>query len=295
MNHPDIEFTRRTETLIEALPYIQRFRGETFVIKYGGSAMEDEAVVDRLLRDIVFLEAVGINPVLVHGGGKAITRKLADAGIASRFVNGLRVTDGESIRIVREILDNVVNPRIVETINGFGGVAKGFSGTGVFRATRLPEQVEGGNPPVDIGYVGGICGVEIGGIRADIEREIVSVVSPLAVEPASGDILNVNADLAAAALAIELRASKMVYLSDVLGILRDPSDPGSLVPSASRADIDRMVAGGVLKGGMLPKVRSACDAISRGVGKVHFIDGRIPHALLLEVFTDAGVGTEILG
>lgn len=287
--------SERTETLIEALPYIQKFRGSAFVIKYGGSAMEDESIVDRLLKDIVFLEAVGINPVLVHGGGKAITKQLAAAGIRTEFVNGLRVTSAESIKIVQEILDGSVNPRIVETINRFGGQAKGYSGTVVFKAKRLPGQIEGGKPPVDIGYVGEISKVNVSEIKNDIKKEIVSVISPLAIDADTGDILNVNADLAAAALASSLKATKMIYLSDVLGIMRNQEDPESLIPSVNQVMIDRLIQDEVICGGMLPKVRSACEAIRRGVGKVHFIDGRIHHSTLLEVFTNTGVGTEILG
>lgn len=286
---------QRTAILIEALPYIQKFRGTTFVVKYGGSAMEDDRIVDRLLRDIVFLEAVGINPVLVHGGGKAITRKLADEGIPSRFVNGLRITDADSIRIVREILDDVVNPRIVETLRRFGGRAEGFTGTQVFQAQRLGPQPDEHGHAVDVGFVGEVVAVDATQIARDIEQEIVSVVSPLAVEVGTDAILNVNADTAASALAKQLRATKLVYLSDVPGLLRNPDAPDSLIPSVNRSEVARLERDGVIKGGMLPKVRSALDAIEAGVGKVHFIDGRIPHGLLLEVFTNNGVGTEVLG
>lgn len=293
--HGDIEeYLRRTEILIEALPFIQEFRGSTFVIKYGGSAMEDDEVVERLLRDVVFLEAVGINPVLVHGGGKAITRRLAAGGVESRFVGGLRVTDAAAIRIVAEILDEVVNPRIVETIRRFGGRAEGYSGCDVFRSRRIGELADTDGAMVDIGFVGEVSGVHIREIRRDIRNEVVSVVSPLSLEDGTDEVLNVNADTAAAALAARLKATKMIYLSDVPGILRRPDDEGSLIPTVDRAAIRELIGGGVINGGMLPKVRSAVGVIEAGVGKVHFIDGRIPHGLLLEVFTQAGVGTEIL-
>lgn len=289
----DENWQSRTEVLIEALPYIQKFRGHTFVIKYGGSAMEDEHVVERLLKDVVFLEAVGINPVVVHGGGKAITQKLHDAGLRSSFVNGLRVTDAQSIGLVQETLDGQVNPKIVQTLKSFGGHAKGFSGKDVFQAKKLPLQQEGNKPPVDIGFVGEVVSVQADAIRADIAEEIVSVVSPLALD-ADEQVLNVNADLAAGALAAELKATKMIYLSDVLGIMRDRNDPESLIPSVTREMIELLIKDEVIEGGMIPKVQSACAALEAGVEKVHFIDGRIPHALLLEVFTTAGIGTEIL-
>ncbi len=286
--------SQRTEILIEALPYIQKFRGATFVVKYGGSAMEDEHVVERLLRDIVFLEAVGINPVLVHGGGKAITKKLAEEGVKSRFVNGLRITDASTIGIVRDILDGEVNPRLVETIRKFGGRAKGYSGTTIFQATRLEPQPDDKGKPTEVGFVGDVVQADTSAIEKDIKSETVSVISPLAIEQGTGHILNVNADTAASALAKRLGAAKLIYLSDVPGLMRDPEQPDSLIPSVNRQAVERLERDGVIKGGMLPKVRSALEAIDAGVGKVHFINGRIPHGLLLEVFTNEGVGTEVL-
>jgi acetylglutamate kinase len=284
----------RAETLIEALPFMQKFRGQTFVIKYGGSAMEDDQAVDRLLKDVVFLEAVGINPVLVHGGGKAITKRLRDEGIKSVFVNGMRVTDADSIAVVEEILDQTVNPHIVETINSFGGKARGFSGRTVFKAKKLQPQPDGKNhPPVDVGFVGDVTDVDVSEVEAAVNKEIVPVVSPLGVG-ADGVLLNVNADIAAGALASALKASKMIYLSDVLGIMRDKNEPDSLIPSVNRSMIQKLIDDEIIADGMIPKVESALDALEQGVGKVHFIDGRIPHSLLLEIFTTAGVGTEIL-
>ncbi len=284
---------QRTESLIEALPFIQKFRGQTFVIKYGGSAMEDEHTVERLLKDIVFLEAVGINPVLVHGGGKAITKRLRDAGIKSVFVNGMRVTDAESIAVVEEILDHTVNPHIVETINSFGGKAQGFSGKTVLKAERLGPQQEGKSAPVDVGFVGEVTDVNVSAVMAAVADEIVPVVSPLGMD-ADGVLLNVNADIAAGALASALKASKMIYLSDVLGIMRNKHEPDSLIPSVNRSMIRKLMDDEIIAGGMIPKVESALAALESGVGKVHFIDGRIPHSLLLEIFTATGVGTEIL-
>lgn len=281
------------ESLVEALPYIQKFRGQTFVIKYGGSAMENEDAVDRLLRDIVFLEAVGINPVLVHGGGKAISAKMREAGLHPRFVNGLRVTDATAIDIVAGTLDGEINPHIVTTINRFGGRAEGYSGREIFVARRLPPQVQESGQSVDIGFVGEAVGVHAGPVEAAIAREVVPVISPIGADE-SGTTLNINADVAAAALAAELRASKLIFLSDVPGIMRDSANPETLIPSVAGGQIDELVKHRVVSGGMIPKLLSAVSALRKGVGKVHMIGGATPHGLLLEIFTNAGVGTEIV-
>ncbi len=283
----------RTESLIEALPYIQRFRGQTFVIKYGGSAMEDDQQVDRLLRDVVFLEAVGINPVVVHGGGKAISAKMRDAGVAPEFVNGLRVTDEVSVRIVEDILDGVINPGIVATIARHGGSASGLSGKNTFVAERLePIEAERGKL-VDIGFVGAATKVWADDVRAAIAAERVPVISPIGAD-ASGQVLNINADVAAAALATELRAEKLIFVSDVPGIMRDPERKDSLIPSVTVEQTGLLMREKIIAGGMIPKVESAVRALRSGVGKVHLIGGAVPHCLLLEIFTNAGVGTEIL-
>jgi acetylglutamate kinase len=282
----------RASALLDALPFIQKFRGQTFVIKYGGSAMEDDHLIERLLRDVVFLETVGINPVLIHGGGKAITQRMREAGQSPRFVNGLRVTDERAIEIVEEVLDRTIRPRIVATINEFGGKAEGFSGRDVFVAKRVPPQAEG-KKSVDVGLVGEVVSIKTDRIKDAIDREIVPVISPIA-QSADGVILNVNADLGAGALAGAVKASKMIYVSDVLGVMRDVKDPASLIPTVNRAAIHQLTEHGVIEGGMIPKVQSALVALDSGVSKVHLIDGRIPHALVLEIFTADGVGTEIV-
>ena len=283
----------RTEALIEALPFIQKYRGQLFVIKYGGSAMEDEHMVERLLGDVVFLEAVGINPVLIHGGGKAITTRMREAGLKPRFVNGLRVTCDQSIEIVQQVLDGVINPKIVETINQFGGRAAGISGKEVFRARRLPPQRDEKGEEVDLGFVGEVTDLMVEEVRRAVAEETVPVISPIGRDP-SGAILNVNADTAAGAIAVALQATKMIYLSDVLGIMRDPRQNDSLIPTLQIAGARRLMEEEIIEGGMIPKVESAVTAIERGVKKVHLIDGRIPHSLLLEIFTNSGVGTEIV-
>jgi len=290
---PRISKNARTESLIEALPYIQKYRGQLFVIKYGGSAMEDEQVVERLLRDVVFLEAVGINPVLIHGGGKAITSRLRDAEIKTRFVNGLRVTCEQTIQIVEDVLDRAINPKIVETLNEFGGKAVGIPGKTVFEVKKLPPQIDEQGQSVDLGFVGEVIGVTLDAIQQAVREEVVPVVSPLGCD-ATGNAYNINADIAAGAVASALGAAKMIYLSDVPGIMRDPKQADSLISTLTTADIEKLIEEDIIAGGMIPKVKSAVRAIHRGVQKVHFIDGRIQHSLLLEVFTNAGVGTEIL-
>jgi len=283
----------RSESLIEALPYIQEYRGHTFVIKYGGAAMEDDQIVEKFLRDVVFLEAVGINPVLVHGGGKAITARMREAGLKARFVNGLRVTDSTAIRIVEQTLDGMINPSIVRTITEFGGRAAGFSGKVVFQARRLPAQTDESGESVDIGFVGEAASMNAREIKAAIRKEIVPVISPIGAA-VDGTVLNINADVAAAALAAELKASKLIFVSDVPGIMRDQEDKSSLIPSVTAGQVDTLIKQKVIAGGMIPKVQSASAALAKGVGKIHLIGGQIQHCLLLEIFTNAGIGTEIL-
>jgi acetylglutamate kinase len=283
----------RAEALVEALPFIQKFRGQTFVIKYGGSAMENEDAVERLLRDVVFLEAVGINPVLVHGGGKAISARMREAGLTARFINGLRVTDAQSVQIVEDVLDRVVNPQLVKTIGEFGGRARGFSGRDVLRAEKLPPVDDGKGGTEDIGYVGRVTAVETGAMEKVLLEERVPVVSPVA-KAADGHTLNVNADEAAAAIAGALRSAKLIFLSDVPGLMRDREDPESLIPSVQTAQVETLIRQKVIEGGMIPKVQGAVAALRQGVQKTHMIDGRLPHALLLEIFTNEGVGTEIV-
>jgi len=289
-----ISHLERAEALVEALPFIQQYRGQLFVIKYGGSAMEDEHALERLLRDVVFLEAVGINPVLIHGGGKAISARLREAGLKSEFVGGLRVTSREAIRVVEEVLGGEINPKLVEKIRAFGGKAIGLPGGEVFEVVKLPKvRDEAGKRMVDLGFVGEVTRVHVAQIQLAVSQEIVPVISPLGRD-AAGAGYNINADTAAGAVAAALGAQKMIYLSDVPGIMRNPQEKDSLISSLSIAEIEGLIEEGIVAGGMIPKVRSAVDAIKGGVKKVHFIDGRIAHSLLLEVFTNTGVGTEIL-
>jgi len=282
----------RAAVLVEALPYLQEFRGKTMVIKYGGSAMDDPELVDSVLRDIVFLENVGINPVVVHGGGKAISGKMKESGLEARFVGGLRVTDQKSISIVDHTLNSTVNPGIVEKIREHGGRAQSFKGQELIRARKkAPLLVDGKEE--DLGFVGDVTGCRVLKLVDCIHEEVVPVISPLGCDEFD-NVLNVNADTAAAEIGVGLEASKIIYLSDVNGILRDQNDPSTRIPTVTRQDVESLSREGVISGGMLPKVESCLKALTQGVDKVHLVDGRIPHALLLELLTDQGIGTEIV-
>lgn len=284
---------KQADVLLEALPYIQSFRGQTFLIKVGGSAMEEQSLVDSLLRDIVFLEAVGINPVLVHGGGKAINKAMKDAGLEAHFIGGLRITDAATIGIVEETLARVINPDLVDRIKLLGGKAIGLSGTSVFKGRRMLGTDPATGKGVDIGFVGEVVECDTSIIDLAVAGEVVPVVSPLAREIGTEHTLNVNADIAACALAKKIKATKLIFLSDVLGVMRDPKDSSTLFTTLNPTSIDELKREGIISGGMIPKVDSALDALRGGVGKVHMIDGRIPHSVVLEIFTDKGIGTEI--
>ena len=283
----------KAQALIEALPYLQAFRGKTFLIKMGGSAMEDPGLVAQVMRDIVFLEVAGINPIVVHGGGKAISAAMAAAGLEARFVGGFRVTTDEAIDIVARVLSDEINPGLVRMIREFGGKAVGIPGNDVFLGERI-KGTDAQGQRVELGCVGEVVGCRLAHMDAALAAGILPVISPLATELATGRPLNINADLAAAALAKELRVAKLVYLSDVPGLLADPADPSSLIKSVTRAGAEALIADGTVSGGMIPKIRSAVDALNAGVRKVHFIDGRRAHSILLEIFTDGGIGTEVV-
>lgn len=283
----------KASVLIEALPYLQSFRGHTFLIKMGGSAMEDSELVRKVMRDIVFMEVAGINPVIVHGGGKAISAAMQKSGLEAEFIGGFRVTSPEAIHIVEQTLSGDINPGLVEMLTSLGGKAKGLPGSEVFIGRRIQATNDHGQT-VDIGRVGEAIECNLDPIKDYISSETVPVISPLAAEEKSGKPLNVNADLAAACLARALNATKLIYLSDVPGMLSDREDPTSLIPSINRTAAAELIADGTIGGGMLPKINSALDALANGVDKVHFIDGRMPHSLLLEIFTRSGIGTEII-
>ena len=282
----------KASVLIEALPYLQSFRGHTFLIKMGGSAMEDPELVRKVMRDIVFMEVAGINPVIVHGGGKAISAAMEKAGLEAKFIGGFRVTTPEAIKIVEQTLSGTINSGLIEMLTKLGGKAKGLAGSEVFIGRRIQATNDDG-ATVDIGRVGEAVDCQLDEIRNYISSETVPVISPLASEEGSGKPLNVNADLAAACLAKALKVTKLIYLSDVPGVLSDRDDASSLIPSINRSAAGELIENGTIAGGMLPKINSALDALANGVDKIHFIDGRMPHSLLLEIFTRSGIGTEI--
>ena len=284
----------KAATLLEALPYMQRFDGATFVVKYGGSFMDDPdpKARSRVAYDIAFLAACGINVVVVHGGGKAITRAMDKAGIKSEFRGGMRVTDAATVKIVEETLNGEINGQICESLRVRGANPLGMPGNHVNLCQRLMGSDEQGNP-VDIGFVGDIRFVKAKLIKKALADGFLPVVSPVALDEADQPH-NTNADVAAAAVADALRARRLIFMSDVPGLLADPKDPSSLITTLKVSEVDELKRKGVVAGGMIPKVDSAVKALREGVRRVHFIDGRVPHALLLEVFTDRGIGTEIV-
>ena len=287
------EVTAKARVLIEALPYIQDFRGSTFVVKYGGSFMDDPdpSVRNRVAYDIAFLAAVGINVVVVHGGGKAITKAMEGSGLKASFVNGLRVTDEPTIAIVKKTLDEIVNRDVCEAISLAKGKPKGLPGDSVLVCQKLSQDDDG--QPIDLGFVGEVTEVKVKLIKKEISDGFVPVISPVA-EGYDGKPYNVNADLVAGRVASALRARRLVYMSDVPGLLTAPPDPASLISTLKISQVDDLKKRGIIDKGMRPKVGSAVRALEEGVQRVHFIDGRLPHSLLLEIFTDKGIGTEIV-
>jgi acetylglutamate kinase len=283
----------KASTLLEALPYIQRFSGATFVIKYGGSFMDspDPNVRLSVARDIVFLEAVEINPVVVHGGGKAITRAMESSGLKPQFVQGQRITDQATVEIVDRVLSREINPEVVEAIKSVGGAAKGFSGPTIFKC-RKSQMTGADGKQLDIGFVGEVIEVNTAPLLECIAQGVTPVISPTA-RGEDGMIYNCNADIAAAQTAVALHARRLVFMSDVPGLLRDPNDPTSVISHLKISQVDELKQAGVVDKGMIPKINSAVAAIKSGVEKVSLVDGRVPHAVLLEIFTDAGVGTEV--
>ncbi len=287
------EITAKAKVLIEALPYIQDFHGATFVVKYGGSFMDDPDPVtrSRVAYDIAFLAAVGINVVVVHGGGKAITRAMETSGLKANFVNGMRVTDEATIAVVKKTLDEVVNQDVCAAISTAQARPKGLPGDTVLVCQKLTHDDDGRE--VDLGYVGDVTEVKVKLIKKEIAEGFVPVISPVA-EGYDGKPYNVNADLVAGRVASALRARRLVYMSDVPGLLADPSDQNSLISTLKISQVEDLKKKGVIDKGMRPKVQSAIRALEEGVQRVHFIDGRLAHSLLLEIFTDHGIGTEIV-
>ena len=287
------EVTAKAKVLLEALPYIQDFRGSTFVVKYGGSFMDDPdpTVRESVSNDIAFLSAVGINVVVVHGGGKAITKAMEASGLKASFVKGLRVTDEATIAIVKKTLDEVVNRDVCEALSAAKATPKGLPGDTVLVCQKLEKDEEGN--AIDLGFVGEVTEVKVKLIKKEIADGFVPVISPVA-EGYDGKPYNVNADIVAGRVASALRARRLFYMSDVPGLLASPPDVASLVSTLKISQVDDLRKTGVIDKGMRPKVASAVRALEEGVQRVHLIDGRLPHSLLLEIFTDKGTGTEII-
>jgi len=275
----------KATALTEALPYIQDFRGSVVLIKLGGSVMESEESLDGIMDDVAFMNAVGIKVVIVHGGGKAISKAIKASGHEPKFVGGLRVTDEPTMEIVRKTLNNVVNPDIVTRLCRRGANAKPLHGNWLFGARKIASP--------DRGYVGEVCEVKPRAVIEMLDAHIIPVVTPLGTGVDDCHLYNINADYAAAALAKALKVRKFVLVSDVPGLLKDPEDPSTLFSTLHLSETAKLKEEGVISGGMLPKIESCEDAIREGVKKVHLVDGRMAHSLLLEIFTRQGVGTEI--
>jgi acetylglutamate kinase len=287
------QMIEKASVLIEALPYIQKFRGDTVVVKFGGSIMESEIGYRNILKDVAFMECVGLQPVIVHGGGKSVSKKMREAHIQPNFVQGLRVTDEKTITVVESVLNNEVNPHLVEIIKNYGGKAHGIHGEDIIKVKKHVGVDPQTGEQLDWGFVGKVISVDVEPIKAFLKADIIPVITPLG-RGEDGHLYNVNADDVANAVACALQARKLVFLSDVPGLLRDINDPTSLISTLSLKEVEDLIERGIISGGMLPKIGGAVDALKAGVSKTHIIDSALPHSLLLELFTDKGVGTEIV-
>ncbi len=288
-----LDVTTKAAVLLEALPYIQQFRDAIFVVKYGGAFMDsaDPTVRTRVATDIALLSAVGIKVVIVHGGGNAITRALAESDIPTRFEHGLRVTDKDTVKIVEHTLNEVVNPSICELLKKQKTLPVGLPGNSILLCD--PKKVVIDGEIIDIGYVGETHTVNTESITYALDDGCIPVISPIACDK-NGQIYNTNADAAAGKIAAALQARRLVYLCDVPGLMHDVDKPESLISSLKARDVSTLVNKGIISKGMIPKTDSAVEALKGGVFRVHFVHGETPHSLLLEIFTDEGIGTEII-
>ncbi len=286
----------RSQTLVEALPYIRKFHGATIVIKFGGHAMVDPELKKLIIQDIALMAIVGMNPVVVHGGGPEITALTKKLGITSQFIAGQRVTDEATLEVAEMVLAGKINSDITLALNQAGARAAGISGKdmGLIIARKLYHQEHVDGPKTDIGFVGEVERIDPDIIKIFEKNEIVPVISPIGVDE-DGQTFNINADTVASQIAASLQADKFILLTDVRGILRDRKDDTSLIHQMREVDIEPLIEQKVIEGGMIPKVRACQHALQAGVKKTHILDGRLPHSLLLEIFTDHGIGTQITG
>lgn len=288
------EVIAKANVLIEAVPYIQDFRGSAVVVKVGGSVMESPENLQRLLSDIAFMRTVGIKVILVHGGGKAINRAMEREGIPPNFVRGLRVTDERTVEVVEQVLKHEVNANILHLLSEqFHTLARPLHGDWILTVRKVTGKDPETGDVLDWGYVGDPIAVNTNAISQMADAGVIPVVTPLGIGEEDGKLYNVNADVAAVAIAKAMRVRKLVFISDVPGLLRNVEDPGSLISTLRLGNVQKLKDEGIISGGMLPKVDSCVEAIQAGVQRVHLIDGRMPHSLLLEIFTKQGVGTEI--
>lgn len=288
------EAIKKASVLIEALGWIQRFRNRYVVVKLGGSTLDQPEAVQSLLTDVVFMSAVGMRPVIVHGGGKAISSAMAQAGIKPRFVEGRRFTDSETLNIAADVLVNTISPRIVESLQAQGGKATAlhFESENVLVAKPLRLNDRDGNQ-IDLGHVGQVCEIEKDVLVRITSSGTIPVIPCIGLDR-NGHRFNVNADTAAAAVARELNVEKLIFLSDIPGILTDVADPESRLSHVDARQVRQLISDGIIAGGMVPKVEAALDALDAGVRKVHIVDASMPHSVLLEIYSDTGVGTEIV-
>ncbi|MBQ4531464.1 MAG: acetylglutamate kinase [Lachnospiraceae bacterium] len=283
------DYLKKAEVLIEALPYIQRFNRKVIVVKYGGSAMVDDELKKNVIKDVTLLKLVGFKPIIVHGGGKEISKWVAKSGKEAKFINGLRVTDEETMEIAEMVLGRV-NKSLVQMIEQLGVRAIGISGKdgGLLKVDKKYSNGE------DIGFVGNIKEVNAEILWDLLEKDFLPVIAPIGMDD-NFDTYNINADDAACAIAEAMKAEKLAFLTDVEGVMKDPSDKSSLISELTISEAEALIEDGTVGGGMLPKLNNCMDAIKEGVSRVHILDGRIPHCLLLEIFTNKGIGTAILG
>ncbi|MGN1069504.1 MAG: acetylglutamate kinase [Candidatus Fimadaptatus sp.] len=289
MNPAYTELIDKAKILIEALPYIQRLAGKTVVIKYGGNAMVDPALTHAILEDITLLKYVGVNPIVVHGGGPDINSMLGRLGIESRFVNGLRVTDGATMEVVQMVLSGKINKDIVSELNCLGAHSLGLCGKDANLIECVKKPARDG---VDLGFVGQITHINVKLLEILAKDEYIPVIAPIGVD-SEGNSYNINADTVAGEIAAALKAEKLLFLTDIDGIYMDPADKSSLISRITVAEINRLIGEGVISGGMIPKVQGCINAVLGGVGRTHIVNGTIPHPILLEIFTDKGIGTMV--